>query len=163
TESTQKRDQDGVGHRCPRQGAEIASVRPASRAGGPRASCLSRNALAMYRSGRLRASRPRMRHRKREAVRTWSAALGAALPAGGPGAHAIEGPVWRRVHPVGQGEQALADPSNAPSVRFEAGRVEGFGGCNRVAGSYAIEGDLLKLGPLAGTMMACPGPAMQVE
>ena len=37
-------------------------------------------------------------------------------------------------------------------------RVEGFSGCNRFAGSYTLEGDRIRLGPLAGTMMACEGP-----
>lgn len=34
--------------------------------------------------------------------------------------------------------------------------VSGFGGCNRLAGSFTVAGDRLSFGPLAGTRMACP-------
>ncbi len=34
-------------------------------------------------------------------------------------------------------------------------RASGFGGCNRFAGSFAVKGDSLRLGPLAMTRMAC--------
>jgi heat shock protein HslJ len=52
---------------------------------------------------------------------------------------------------------------NAVTVRFESGRVHGFSGCNQFMGSYSLEGDKLAVGRLAGTMMACPEPAMAVE
>lgn len=35
-------------------------------------------------------------------------------------------------------------------------RVSGSSGCNRLAGSYELNGDHLKFGQMAGTMMACP-------
>jgi heat shock protein HslJ len=35
-------------------------------------------------------------------------------------------------------------------------RISGSGGCNRVAGSFEIDGDKLRLGRMAATMMACP-------
>src|SRR5262245_14453964 len=79
---------------------------------------------------------------------------------GASGSTALEGRVWRLVRGPGR---VLAGLSQAPSIRFEAGRLQGFGGCNRLAGSYAIDGDRVKLGQLAGTLMACPEPAMAVE
>ncbi len=42
----------------------------------------------------------------------------------------------------------LLDPANH--------RVSGSGGCNRLAGSYELNGEQLKFGPMAGTRMACP-------
>jgi copper homeostasis protein (lipoprotein) len=42
----------------------------------------------------------------------------------------------------------LLDPANH--------RVSGSGGCNRLAGSYELNGEQLKFGQMAGTMMACP-------
>jgi heat shock protein HslJ len=78
-------------------------------------------------------------------------------------AAAFEGRDWRLVSLRGVDEAALADPAKVPSVRFEGGRVQGFGGCNTFAGAYAVEGDRVTLGPLAGTMMACAEPAMGVE
>jgi len=38
---------------------------------------------------------------------------------------------------------------------FEAGRVAGNGSCNRFTSSVTINGEALKLGPLASTRMAC--------
>jgi heat shock protein HslJ len=52
---------------------------------------------------------------------------------------------------------------DAVTVRFQAGRVHGFSGCNQFMGSYAMEGERLVLGTLGGTMRACLEPAMSVE
>ncbi len=35
-------------------------------------------------------------------------------------------------------------------------QAAGFGGCNRLAGSYTLEGSALSFGPLVSTRMACP-------
>ena len=75
---------------------------------------------------------------------------------------ALENVTWRltglpgQTLPAGQGRNAI-------TVRFEAGRVQGFSGCNQLMGSYTLEGERLVLGTLGGTMMACPEPAMSVE
>jgi len=42
-------------------------------------------------------------------------------------------------------------------------RVAGSTGCNRFTGGYEIDGDQLSFSPLAGTMMACEEPAMELE
>lgn len=77
-------------------------------------------------------------------------------------ASAIEGPSWRLTRLLGADGTALPDQPQV-SVRFDAGRVSGFGGCNRLAGSYTLDGDRLTLAPLAATMMACPPPAGSIE
>ena len=41
-------------------------------------------------------------------------------------------------------------------------RVNGFAGCNRLAGTYEAKGDSLRIGPLALTRMACPS-GMELE
>ena len=43
------------------------------------------------------------------------------------------------------------------TLRFDADttRVGGFSGCNRFGGSYTVDGDSLRFGPLAMTRMAC--------
>jgi heat shock protein HslJ len=51
----------------------------------------------------------------------------------------------------------------APSVSFEAGRAAGSTGCNRYTASYAVDGNMLELGQIASTRMACPPPADEVE
>lgn len=43
------------------------------------------------------------------------------------------------------------------------GRVAGRSGCNRYGGSYSHAGSVLKVGPLAGTRMACPPALMGFE
>jgi heat shock protein HslJ len=51
-----------------------------------------------------------------------------------------------------------------PTLAFpEAGKVAGNGSCNRFFGPSQIAGNELKLGPLGGTRMACPEPAMSQE
>lgn len=42
-------------------------------------------------------------------------------------------------------------------------RVAGFSGCNRLMGSYKVDGARLTFSQMAGTMMACPPPAMDLE
>jgi heat shock protein HslJ len=76
---------------------------------------------------------------------------------------ALEGPLWRLTRLRGQDEQALAGLPTGITVRFDAGRVQGFGGCNQLVGSYTTEGDRLTLGQLAGTMMACEPAVMAIE
>ena len=40
----------------------------------------------------------------------------------------------------------------------EGNRLTGVGACNRLTGAYKTDGKrTLKIGPLAATMMACPG------
>jgi len=46
---------------------------------------------------------------------------------------------------------------------FANGTIEGFGGCNNFSGTYTVKGDSLTIGPLMGTMMACPDPAGTFE
>lgn len=67
----------------------------------------------------------------------------------------IEGIGWQRVPPEGQAADA--------TVRFEAGRVQGFGGCNRFTGAYTIDGDRVHIEALAATMMACEPAVMEAE
>ena len=75
----------------------------------------------------------------------------------------IEGREWRLSELRGQDAQTLASLRERVTVRFEAGQLQAFAGCNRLAGGYTIEGDRVRIGVLAGTMMACPEPAMSIE
>jgi heat shock protein HslJ len=54
--------------------------------------------------------------------------------------------------PVARGELA-----------FTADSVAGTAGCNRLAGGWQQDGATIRLGPLAGTRMACPPAVMAVE
>jgi heat shock protein HslJ len=75
----------------------------------------------------------------------------------------LEGVSWRLSGLTAKGLQAPAASSRPVTVRFEAGRVSGFSGCNNFMGSYKVDGDRVILGQLAGTMMACPEPQTAIE
>lgn len=54
-------------------------------------------------------------------------------------------------------------PGRPATLRFDSGRASGFAGCNQFGGPYALEGtDVIRLGPLAMTKMACDG-GMELE
>lgn len=50
-----------------------------------------------------------------------------------------------------------ASAHNVPSIQFNEAekRVSGADGCNRIMGSYAIQGEQITLSQMAGTMMMC--------
>ncbi len=74
---------------------------------------------------------------------------------------ALAGGEWRLVAIDG----APAPDAPAPiTLRYEAGRIAGFAGCNRYFASLeAGEGDVLTVGPTGATRMACPEPQMALE
>ena len=60
--------------------------------------------------------------------------------------------------------QPLPQGARPPTAVFEGTRVSGFGGCNRYFGQVVEKSPgAIVVGPLAGTKMACPSPAMEVE
>lgn len=79
-----------------------------------------------------------------------------STPLGDHGPSSIEGPVWRLASLPGTDATALASARRQVDIRFDGGRVDGFSGCNQLMGSYTIDRDRVTLGPLAGSMMACP-------
>lgn len=84
------------------------------------------------------------------------------VAATGEGGRALEDRRWRLAG-VSGAEADLAAVKTPPTLRFSGGRVEGFGGCNTLAGSYTLDGDRLVIGALAGTMMACAPRVMALE
>ncbi len=75
----------------------------------------------------------------------------------------FEGTTWQLTSPGGAAGEAKGAKPAPPTVRFADGRASGFSGCNRFTGGFKREGDTLSVGPLGGTMMACPEPRMAVE
>jgi heat shock protein HslJ len=59
---------------------------------------------------------------------------------------------------VGGRPVPATDDSRRPSMRLVADgrKVQGNAGCNRMMGSYELNGAALKFGPLMSTKMACP-------
>ena len=82
------------------------------------------------------------------------------VPAAAASPARLEGANWRLSALSGQ---AVPAGSAAPTARFERGQVSGFSGCNRFMGNYTVDRDQLTIGTLAGSMMACPEPAMALE
>ncbi|MDN3523578.1 META domain-containing protein [Halomonas ramblicola] len=75
----------------------------------------------------------------------------------------LENTYWKLTR-LGDGDvTAVANQREAHLVlHAEERRVAGSGGCNRLMGSYDLEGEALRFGRLATTMMACPA-GMQTE
>jgi heat shock protein HslJ len=73
----------------------------------------------------------------------------------------LDGTTWTLVElRQGQGDSASARdllPDDTVTLDFAEGKASGNGTCNRYSGSYEVDGERLSFGPLAGTMMACPG------
>jgi copper homeostasis protein (lipoprotein) len=69
----------------------------------------------------------------------------------------LRGTHWKLVRLGEVGVEAV-EPQREPYLVFarDERRVSGSGGCNRVTGGFELDGEKLKLGPMAGTMMACP-------
>ena len=56
------------------------------------------------------------------------------------------------------GDNAVAGLFNnerLPTIEFQNDRLGGNGGCNRYNGQYKLEGNVIKVGPLMSTRMAC--------
>ena len=92
-----------------------------------------------------------------------SAPAAAEAPVPAPPAAALEGTEWRLVDIGGQPAPAGGDSTRHPGFTLlaEGRKVQGSAGCNRMRGTYQLDGEKLKFGPLATTRMACP--AMETE
>ena len=76
---------------------------------------------------------------------------------------AIEGPTWRLTNLPGLDAKVLQTSPRPVTARFEAGRINGFSGCNNYMGGYTIDHGRVTIGPLAGTMMMCDPNPMTIE
>jgi heat shock protein HslJ len=68
----------------------------------------------------------------------------------------LEGTRWKLTNLKGQ-EAPVEQGPRTPYLQLDAKtqRVSGLSGCNRLTGSYKLDGGHLAFGPIAGTMMAC--------
>jgi lactoylglutathione lyase len=64
---------------------------------------------------------------------------------------------------IADGTEWVLAGGEGQTLVFEDGRIAGFGGVNRYAGEYTLEGEELTLGPLAVTRMAGPPEAVESE
>jgi heat shock protein HslJ len=75
----------------------------------------------------------------------------------------LVGTAWRLASLTGHDAAALASINRPVVMRFRSDEVSGSSGCNGFGGTYTIEKGRIVFGPLMGTMMACPQPAMSIE
>jgi heat shock protein HslJ len=95
-------------------------------------------------------------------LREGGLAEGRARVTGELGLDTLDAARWRLTH-FARDEPAPQDP--AITLIVSEGRLTGSSGCNRYSGG-ATAGDAageVTIGPLAGTRMACPEPAMSIE
>jgi heat shock protein HslJ len=75
----------------------------------------------------------------------------------------LVGTTWRLIELEGNPAPLGNDGRVATlELTLDGKRVAGFAGCNRMAGTYELNGDSLTLGPLAMTRMAC-AKGMELE
>jgi heat shock protein HslJ len=77
--------------------------------------------------------------------------------AGRDSAAPLENTNWKLTR-LGTAAVTVASPQSEPhlTLHSESHRVSGSGGCNRLMGSYRLNGDELTFSQMASTMMACP-------
>ncbi len=85
----------------------------------------------------------------------------------GPEADRLSKYHWRLAHATddhGKRIDALFVRADKPlQLDFSDGRIGIANTCNRMGGGYAIDGDRLVVARMAQTMMACPGPLMELD
>ena len=72
----------------------------------------------------------------------------------------LVGQLWQ-LKGYNNGKQAIVSVMNGTEVNLEFrddGTLGGFDGCNRYMSGYTLEGEVLTIGPLVTTRMACKGP-----
>jgi heat shock protein HslJ len=76
----------------------------------------------------------------------------------------LEGTDWRLISYMSPtGTNYTVPMSVTPTAKFAGGQFSGFAGCNTFSGPFTQDGDTVKIGPLAGTQMACQEPLLGVE
>jgi heat shock protein HslJ len=83
-----------------------------------------------------------------------------------PGAAAgapLEDTEWTLAELNGEPVPATEGKSAGFTLVSAGRKVQGSAGCNRMSGTYELDGNALKFGLLATTRMACPEPAMSRE
>ena len=76
----------------------------------------------------------------------------------------LENTYWRLASLRGRPVPPVENQQREPHLVLQPAeqRVAGSGGCNRLMGSYTLEGERLSFSQMAGTMMACPA-GMETE
>ena len=87
-----------------------------------------------------------------------------ALPGAKPGSITLTGTHWTLNQLNGEAVTPATGRSEAwIELAADTKRLFGSGGCNRIMGSYELDGSSLRFRQVASTMMACPGESMPHE
>ena len=89
----------------------------------------------------------------------WTGTSGSAGGTGGT----IDGTSWKLTSYDVSGTSTPVPAEVIVDARFAGGTIAGSSGCNTYAGPATVTGSAIKIGPLAGTKMACEAPASDVE
>lgn len=99
-------------------------------------------------------------------------APGSSLPTNGPGttrvpavdlAKALEGRTFESQSVVSKGVELRLVPGTKLTLSFREGNLGASAGCNSIGGAYRIEGDVLLVGGLGTTDMACQPDRMKQD
>jgi len=69
---------------------------------------------------------------------------------------------WKLIETDGVAVTTAADAREAHVILRPDHRVTGFGSCNTFSGTWQMEDELLVIGPLMSTRMACPESATEM-
>ncbi len=83
---------------------------------------------------------------------------GQTPPPSAAGTRPLEGTYWKAIELAGK-PTPTQDLKREAHLQFQAGRVSGSDGCNRLTGTYQLNGDRVTFGQMAGTQMACLNPS----
>ena len=75
----------------------------------------------------------------------------------------IEGRSWVVQEMSADGARVRPIESATPVANFVEGTISGVAGCNDYSGSYATDGDSIKIGPLMSTLKFCEKPDGTME
>jgi heat shock protein HslJ len=79
------------------------------------------------------------------------------LAACGPAQNPLDATSWRLVSMRNEnGDLSPSLPGSVVTLNFQATQAAGMAGCNEYSGTYTVDGDALKFGPLSTTRQACP-------
>jgi len=79
------------------------------------------------------------------------------------GVFSIEDMTWMLTSQAVDGQLVPVPDGVLVSLRMEDGRASGSGGCNSYFASYELDGFDVTFSEIGSTLMACPGPAGDVE
>jgi len=76
----------------------------------------------------------------------------------------LTGSKWRLIEMKGEKIQ-VSDTASIPTIEFDAStrRLMGKGGCNNYSGSFSLKANLVEIGPIVSTKMACPDMSIETS